>query len=334
MKNLDNLKNSILTFGEEIYLQENLIKRIKKKYVKDESMNFFKIDNLEENIDELTNFFNTVSFSTDKKVAVVDDCTFLTSKGKLSDKNTDKIIDLIKDRFQEDMIIFKGGNLKIDKRKKLYKSLKKKGELIEFNKLNEKELINWITRYLDYHDKSINYTNGRRISQYTGYFEYESSKNLYDVKNELDKIIAYTDERDNIKEDDIEKVMSISIDNNIFKFIDNVFEGKTNIAYEMLNDMISNNISPHYIFYMIVRQIRMLNQLSAYKGKNFREDYILKKMKLRSFMYKKLNYQYNQLGSSKIEDLALKSQEIERKSKTGNLDIVLGINILISKANK
>jgi len=123
MKNLDNLKNSILTFGEEIYLQENLIKRIKKKYVKDESMNFFKIDNLEENIDELTNFFNTVSFSTDKKVAVVDDCTFLTSKGKLSDKNTDKIIDLIKDRFQEDMIIFKGGNLKIDKRKKLYKSL-------------------------------------------------------------------------------------------------------------------------------------------------------------------------------------------------------------------
>jgi DNA polymerase-3 subunit delta len=334
MKKIEKFKNPILTYGEEIYLQDKLVKKIKQNFLKDESMNFLKIDKLEENIDDLINFFNTVSFSTGRKLAVVEECTFLTTKGKLNDEVSEKLIGFFENELQDGILVFLGGSSKIDKRKKIYKYFKKNGELIEYKKLNEKELINWITRYLDYNDRNINYTEGRLIANYSGYLEYESQKNLYDVKNELDKLVAFTDEEDTIKKEYIEKIMSISIDNNIFKFIDNIFEGKTSKAYEMLEDMISNNISPHYIYYMIIRQIRMLNQLSAYKEKNFREDFILKKMKIRSFIYKRLNYQYNNLGKKKIEYLSFKSQVIERKAKTGNLDIVTGINILINKANK
>jgi len=85
---------------------------------------------------------------------------------------------------------------------------------------------------------------------------------------------------------------------------------------------------------MLVRQIRMLNQFSAYKKINLREDYILSKMKLRNFIYKKLNRQYNILGDKKIRGLSEKAQNIESKAKTGLIDIGLGINILISEANK
>ena len=334
MKKIEKFKNPILTYGEEIYLQDNLVNKIKKRFVKDESMNFLRMGKLEDNIDELVNFFNTVSFSVGRKVVVVEECTFFKTKGKLDDKAYERLINFFENELQDGILIFLGGNLKIDKRKKIFKYLKKNGELVEYKKINEKELINWITRYLDYNNREINYTAGRLIANYSGYFEYESSKNLYDIKNELDKLVAYTDEKDNIKIKDIEKIMSISIDNNIFKFIDNIFEGKTNKSYEMLEDMISNNISPHYIYYMIIRQIRMLNKLAAYKEKRIREDYILKKMKTRSFIYKRLNYQYNNLGKKKIEYLALKSQIIERKAKTGKLDIVTGISILINKANK
>ena len=205
---------------------------------------------------------------------------------------------------------------------------------MEYKKYKEKDLINWITRYLDYFDKTINYTNARLLAHYSGYLEYESKKNLFDVKNELDKIIAYTKDSYNISQGDIEKVTTISIDNNIFMFIDNIFENKPSKAYEMFNDMMTNNISPHYIFYMLVRQIRMLNQLTTYKETNMKDDYIMKKMKLRNFILKKLNYQYKRLGNKKIRYLSEKAQEIEGKAKTGLIDIGLGINILISEANK
>ncbi len=334
MKKLKDYRSLILLHGEEVYLQEKFIQSLKKKHINDESMSFLKIDKLDDNIGEIINFLNTVSFSMDKKIAVVEDCDFLSSKGKISEKTMNKLSNYIENNNADNLLIFLGKDIKIDKRKKLYKLLKKQGDVVEYKKYNEKDLINWISRYLDHYDKNTNYTNARLIANYSGYLEYESEKNLLDVKNELDKIIAYTKDSYNISQEDIEKVMSISIDNNIFIFIDNIFENKPSKAYEMFNDMISNNVSPHYIFYMLVRQIRMLNQLSAYKEINLREDYILSKMRLRNFIYKKLNYQYNILGDKKIRYLSEKAQDIEAKAKTGLIDIGLGINILISEANK
>ncbi|MDW7668175.1 MAG: DNA polymerase III subunit delta [Bacillota bacterium] len=334
MKKSKDYKNLILLHGDEVYLQERFMQSLKKKHINDESMSYLKIDKLDDNIDEIINFLNTMSFSMDKKIAVVEDCDFLSSKGKLSEKTMDKLSKFIENNNTDNFLVFLGKDIKIDKRKKLFKLLKKQGDVVEYKKYSEKDLINWISRYLDHFDKNTNYTNARLIAHYSGYLEYESKKTLYDVKNELDKIIAYTQDSYNVSQEDIEKVMSISIDNNIFIFIDNIFENKPSKAYEMFNDMISNNISPHYIFYMLVRQIRMLNQLSAYKESNLREDYILSKMKLRSFIYKKLNYQYNILGDKKIRYLSEKAQDIEGKAKTGLIDIGLGINILISEANK
>ncbi len=334
MKKSKDYKNIILIHGDEIYLQEKFIKSLKKKYLNDESMSFLKIDKLEEKVDDIINFLNTVSFSLDKKIGIIEECDFLASKGKISDNTMEKIIKYIENNNPDNYLVFFGKGVKIDKRKKLYKLIKKSGEIVEYKKYNEKDLINWITRYLDYFDKSINYTNARLLAHYSGYLEYESKKNLFDVKNELDKIIAYTKDSYNISQGDIEKVTTISIDNNIFMFIDNIFENKPSKAYEMFNDMMTNNISPHYIFYMLVRQIRMLNQLTTYKETNMKDDYIMKKMKLRNFILKKLNYQYKRLGNKKIRYLSEKAQEIEGKAKTGLIDIGLGINILISEANK
>lgn len=334
MKKSKDYKKVILLHGNEIYLQERFIKSLKKKYIDDEGMNYFKSDKFDEEIDEIINFLNTVSFSMDKKIAVVENCDFLGSKGKVKEKSLDTITRYIEKEPKDNYLIFFAKDLKVDKRKKLYKLIKKNGEIIEYKKYNEKDLINWISRYLDHFEKNTNYANARWIAHYSGYLEYESEKNLFDVKNELDKIISYTGNKYNISQEDIEEVMTISIDNNIFMFVDNIFENKPTKAYEMLNDMITNNISPHYIFYMMVRQIRLLNQLSAYKEIYLREDYILSKMKLRNFIYKKLNSQHSKLGSKKIQYLSNKAQEIESKVKTGFIDIELGINILISKANK
>src|SRR6056297_2086459 len=327
MKKSKDYENIILIHGDEIYLQEKFIKSLKKKYLNDESMSFLKIDKLEEKVDDIINFLNTVSFSLDKKIGIIEECDFLGSKGKISDNTMEKIIKYIENNNPDNYLVFFGKGVKIDKRKK-------SGEIVEYKKYKEKDLINWITRYLDYFDKTINYTNARLLAHYSGYLEYESKKNLFDVKNELDKIIAYTKDTYNISQVDIEKVTTISIDNNIFMFIDNIFENKPSKAYEMFNDMMTNNISPHYIFYMLVRQIRMLNQLTTYKETNMKDDYIMKKMKLRNFILKKLNYQYKRLGNKKIRYLSEKAQEIEGKAKTGLIDIGLGINILISEANK
>src|SRR6056297_1733182 len=302
MKKSKDYKNIILIHGDEIYLQEKFIKSLKKKYLNDESMSFLKIDKLEEKVDDIINFLNTVSFSLDKKIGIIEECDFLGSKGKISDNTMEKIIKYIENNNPDNYLVFFGKGVKIDKRKK-------SGEIVEYKKYKEKDLINWITRYLDYFDKTINYTNARLLAHYSGYLEYESKKNLFDVKNELDKIIAYTKDTYNISQVDIEKVTTISIDNNIFMFIDN-------------------------IFYMLVRQIRMLNQLATYKETNMKDDYIMKKMKLRNFILKKLNYQYKRLGNKKIRYLSEKAQEIEGKAKTGLIDIGLGINILISEANK
>lgn len=86
---------------------------------------------------------------------------------------------------------------KTDKRLTVYKSLKKKAAVIEFNQLDTKELISWITDYLK--------TAGKRISHNdTATIAGSMESDLTGIKQELDKLITYTGKRTTITTDDIQ----------------------------------------------------------------------------------------------------------------------------------
>lgn len=118
----------------------------------------------------------------------------------------------------------------IDKRKKLFKTLKKTGIIVEFKKKYENEIPNWIEQYLKNKNIKIEPSASILLSEYLGV---ELSK----IANELDKLIITLPKNEKIITTSlIEKNIGISKDFNVFELqkalgIKNVLKSNRIINY-------------------------------------------------------------------------------------------------------
>lgn len=328
--NKDKIPTCVLFYGEEVYLIDKSIKNIKSKYInKDyEDMNYVEYDKIDFDFNLFYESITTTPFISDKKLCVVREANFLTSTGSMNKKDEDKIIDIIENNYDSCIIVFliRGG--KPDARKRIVKKLKEKNSVFEVNKLSEVELNKYIVDYFNKHNIKISLSDANYISNNSGYLEYESLITLYDVNNELDKLKSYCMDTQLIIKDDIDNLMIISIESNIFKLVDYVCEGSKEKAYEILEEMLLNNVPEQYIIHMITRQYRMLYQYILLYDKGYNMDYIINKMKIKKFIAIKLSKLTKNLTLNKIESYMDKFLEIDRKIKVGELDKKVGLEII------
>ena len=100
-------KGLIILTGNEVYLTDNFIAKLKKKNMSGfEDMNYFVIDNIKNRGDEIGRFMNTIPFMVEKKIMVVENCDFLTSKKSLSSDDEKRIFEYLDNRMDENILIF------------------------------------------------------------------------------------------------------------------------------------------------------------------------------------------------------------------------------------
>lgn len=328
--NKDKIPICVLIYGAEVYLIDKSVKNIKSRYIsKDyEDMNYVEFQKLEADFNAFYESVTTSPFISERKLCVVRESDFLTSTGSIIKKDEDRILDLINKNYDSCIMVFliRGG--KPDARKRIIKKLKERNAVFEVNKLNEDELNKYIVDYFKKHDISINLADADYISNSSGYLEYESVINLYDVNNELDKLASYCMDTKKVQRDDIDKLMIISIESNIFKLVDYVCEGRKEKAFEILEEMLLNNVPEQYIIHMITRQYRMLYQYILLYSKGYNIDVIMEKMKIKKFVANKLSKLSKNLTRKKIEIYMEKFLEIDRKIKVGEIDKKVGLEII------
>lgn len=328
-------KDIMVLTGDELFLIDYFISSIKKQYIDGmEDMNLHKAETIKGNVEELVNFMNTVPFLVEKKVLVIENCEFLTSKKSLASDDEKKLIAYINHRIDNNIMIFNCYNTKLDSRKKLYKELIKVGSIVNFPKFGINELKSWITTYLSNNARNIKDSDAFYLTEIIGYLDYESLLNLYDVKNELNKLIGYTEKDQTISMDDINRVVKPSIENNIFKLVDNICEGNTNKAYEMVEDMIENSVAAPYIFHMIARHYRLLLMIVTMEQDGLGQAEMMKSTNLRSYAFHKMRKQIRMAGDLKIREIYDMCYTYDKRSKIGLLDIETGIKMIISFAKK
>lgn len=101
----------------------------------------------------------------------------------------------------------------LDKRTKLYKTIKKDGEVFTSEKIREYKLVEWVTDYL----KSQDFTMTPRA---IGLLTEHLGNDLNRIVNELEKLTLNLGQRKSINEDDIEKFVGISKEYNAFELQD------------------------------------------------------------------------------------------------------------------
>lgn len=327
------IKNLYLFYGPEVLLINEAIAAIHKKLINPsfDSLNFIKLEGPSATADAIINACETLPFFDQRKIVLVNDCDFL--KGKTAGgedagggRGAEELIKYLSNIPRACVLIFTAGD-SIDKRKKIYNAIKKNGDIVEFDHLKTQELLSWIAAAFKKSGKKISRADALYLSE-------NISGDLENFSREIDKVCSFAGARPDISKDDIDSVVSKSLESNIFKLVDYVSSRRPDRALSILNDLILSSEPIPVILTMIIRQYRLLLNIKLLQEKGFSAVDISHELKLKQFVVNNLYKISRNYTSSQIEERLNQCLEADIAIKNGKMNPRYALESLIVTFSK
>ena len=187
-----------LLSGNEEFFINRLVKFFVKKIVTDESKNFdyFVLYGKETTVNNLIEVARRFPLVSEYNLIIVKEAQYI-------DKGLDDLAKYVDNSSQRSIIVFCYMNKVFDKRKKLYKSAFKHGKIIEFKKLYENQLPQFISELSNSMSLVISPSNSKFLADSVG-------SDLSVIEKGLNKIKLAIKEKKEITADIIESQIGFS----------------------------------------------------------------------------------------------------------------------------
>ena len=242
-------------------------------------------------------------------------------KGKIDDKVQDRLISYFEKPNSDTTIIFIS-NEKEDSRKKTTKILSNQNHIYNYLKLNFNELNDLVKKYIK--------INNLKIDTETLNYIIKCCHNNYDlICAEIDKFsICFEDDLSLLN---AEKIISSSINDNVYKFNDMIIEKNQKGAYKILKDLKINKIDPIVILIMLAKEFKNMLFYKLANKEGVSPDIIFRREGLQDWQIRKIstnarNYSIKELTSI-IKTLSL----YDYKYKKGEVDRSIMIELVMTE---
>ena len=269
-------------------------------------------------LSDIVNDAATVSMFSTKKVIVVENASFLMAGGNVD--GIDELERYINNPNLNSYLIFISLTEKIDTRKKIVKLLEKNGVVEEFNKIDENYTVNYIRDYLRENDYKM---------EDIKYFKMNVSDNLYDIKNELDKLMMYKMNDKSISNKDIDAISIKTMDEEIFVLTDSIIKKDITNSFNLLEEFLDKSYDEFHIIMLLASQFRFLFQVKRLYNKNKSDSEIAKILGVNPYRVKfslKKIYSYSE---AMILDYIKKLAKMDHDIKLGLMDKKLALELFI-----
>lgn len=318
MKRLkEDLKNHTfhpvyLLYGEEDYLKRMYRDRIRQAVAGDgDDMNASFFEGKETDFADVRELADTMPFFRDYRIVVLQDTGWF--------KSANEVADYLPQMPSSTVLVFV--EKEVDKRNRLYKYANKNGLAVEMASMSEKEMKAWIALLLK--------ENGRQMRESTaGYFLEQVEPSMTNVRNELEKLISYSEGRTEITREDVDAVCCIQITGKIFPMMDAVAMGNRAEAMRLYRDLLALRESPMSILYLLTRHFHILLQIKSMPEHAGRAD-IAKKAGVPPFTVGKYQSQCRRFSRAGLREMLDACIETEYGFKRGNISDRLGVEILL-----
>ncbi|MCR1897837.1 DNA polymerase III subunit delta [Irregularibacter muris] len=330
------LHNIYLFYGQEQYLCENIIKTLKDTLIGSAfgDLNYEYMEGAGISIKGIENACETLPFMEDKRLVIVKNLIYLQGgKNPKEEEDLQSLMDYLKKVPNSTCLVF-WQSQEIDKRKKLFQAIKKHGKVIEFEQLKGLALEKWLEKNIKQREKLIKKPTLQYLINQSDYLSKNSAKTLGDIENELNKIIDYIGNREEILQEDVEKILPRRLENDIFKMVDAIGKKEREIALRLLNDMLEEGENEIMILSMISRQFRILIQSKELKNRGYSPNEIASKLKMAPFIIQKGITQGQYFSIHSLKEILYSTLDIDEKIKTGKIDQRLALEMLIYQCTK
>lgn len=317
---LNDIKNNTykkvyLLYGEENYLKKQYKEKLKKAICGDDTMNYSYFDGKNTIIKDIIAISETLPFFADRRLIVAKDTGFLKN-------SNEELADYIKNIPETTTIVFV--EAEVDKRNKVYKSIKDTGYICEMQRQTTQTLEEWIVGILASENKKITKSTLATFIEKVG-------QDMENISNEIEKLICFTGDRQVIEKEDIEAICTEQITSKVFDMIDALGYKNRTKALDIYYDLISNKEAPLMILYMITRQFNIMLQVMELKAQGLDSKLMAQKMGMAPFIVTKTLKQISNFKYKSVKQALYEGVELEEKIKLGNINEKMAVEMLLIK---
>jgi DNA polymerase-3 subunit delta len=148
------------------------------------------------------------------------------------------------------------------------------------------------------------------------------------LDQEIEKLLLYAGDRQ-VTTEDVQALVSRARETSIFDLVDCVGRRETDRALRLLHGLLDDGEAPLYLLTMLARQVRILIQVSELQASDLTPDAIAGRLKLHPFVVKKGLAQARNFRLDQLERAHERLIETDWAIKTGQLDEVLALGMLV-----
>lgn len=154
-------------------------------------------------------------------------------------------------------------------------------------------------------------------------------RNLRLLDNELDKLIAYRGGAGPVRREDVRLLVPYLQEASIFDMVDAIGQQDASKAVRLLGELERDGAAPLYLLSMIVRQFRILVQVSDLMGRGLGKEEIAKAIGLHPFPTQKAMQQCHRWRMEDLEAVYVRLLETDLAIKTGKMPDDLALELLV-----
>ena len=257
--------NLYIFHGEEMFLLYHYLEQLKKTVLDKltESFNYHRFTNETFEPRDFTDAVENLPMMAERTLVQVDDIDIF----KLSEDLREKMVDVLSDIPEYCTVVFTYETVvwKPDKRlKKLWDAVSR-GQIVEFSKQNQRDLITWIQRHFAAEKKAIS-------PELCAYLIDITDGTMTSLAGEIKKIAAFSG-ADTICRADIDAVTEPVLDAVVFRMTDQLGAGDYGAALQTLQKLLKMQQEPIAILGAIGGHFRRLSTARTLldHGKNYTE---------------------------------------------------------------
>ncbi|MCI8466843.1 MAG: DNA polymerase III subunit delta [Bacilli bacterium] len=261
-----------------------------------------------------------VSMFGEMKYCIVKNANFFGSS-KLKEKEEELLLNYLENPYPLCTLIFTTFD-SVDSRKKITKLVKEKFTYQKIVTPKGLELYNKVAsllvekKYLAEKD-TINYLINACLNNYDL------------IYNEIEKIDLYYESPTKIKLENVKNIVSRTLTDNNFKFVDAVMNKDLKKATQYLEDLMTLKVEPLSLINLLAREYRNMLILKTLEQEKYLKKDILSQLQLQEWQYEKTSKNASNYHADDLRDYLVSLEKLDYQIKSGQIDKLIGLKLFL-----
>lgn len=307
-----------LIYGEDRGRIQKEIQKIIKDNSKEEKPDTITYNMATTSLEEVLADAQTIPFFTEHKILIMQNCTFLSAANE-GGQNIESLEAYLEHPLLSTTLILTGNFEKVDKRKKIVKTIQKTCRVISCAMLDEQGKRALVIQTLKANQIKL---NDSAINHLVSLLPCDSAI----IENELAKLIMYPNP---LEPQILDLLITRQIEDDVFALADAIMKAKEKQVFKIWNDLNALNKEPIFMISVLASQFRFYYQVKTLLVSGLNENDITQELKAHPYRVKLSVKAVASTSCDQLLKVLAMLAETDQKIKSGLLDKQLGFELFL-----